>query len=203
MHLIKLTAGSAVEAQLKYTAQSSDIDWLCVCVDVWNCARALHVSECKRMCVCMVNIFGFVWVCVHVEMSSEWRRQYSSKKAANKQNEWTCANRVTRAIHFLLALTLPFSFPFLSLPACVRACVCMSVVRLLPPHLFFERFVARWSSSSISLFKAITSDFTFVVPNCEANKIYTTRTHTHSSKLDDSVDVRPFYNQQQHIGWRI
>lgn len=54
---------------------------------------------------------------------------------ANKQNEWTYTNRVTRAQYSL----------------------CFSSI--LPPHLFFKRFVARWSSSFNSLVKPITSDF--------------------------------------------
>lgn len=127
------------------------------------------------MCICMC-VSASMYVCMRVleVFEWEWWQQYSSKKQlTNKTNERVCTNRITRSIHFLFSLSLCVSISFYSL-------------RLLPPHLFFERFVARWSSSFNSFVKAITLDFVFVVVYRrirEANEQDTARTHTHSSKL--------------------
>lgn len=133
--------------------------WMCVCVCVCPNVHICVRAECVLRCV---------WVLVHVCEEFEWMvataTAIQQQKAANKQNEWTCVCKPYYALCSVALLSLSLSLWV------------FSYSRLLPPHLFFERFVARWSSSFNSFVKAITLDFIFVVVAVfplkrEANKI--------------------------------
>lgn len=103
---------------------------------------------------------------------SEWR-QYSSK--VKKQNEWTCTNRVTRAIHFRFSLPTSFSNGSLhdDRPVSIRYSKRSQRIFVVPNCLQFKvafqmfahfAIISGWIFSSV-VFTLNKFEFFFIIEN--------------------------------------